>query len=193
MWKIATDYDYPIEILPYRTSWNNASSGYDFDADAYYVKLNRIYVSPDSLQAKLYKPIWDIYNNNSMDAETFEAKAEPECANCGKIMPSTPFNNLFTAKFCSTKCFRKASLSRKRFEKTFEAIEGKGSNARFTDQPDPKVYRDTSLRQKARNKLLKGDKGGEEGQWSARKAQMSATEYRKLYENKYGEGKNPYF
>ena len=76
---------------------------------------------------------------------------------------------------------------------TFEAIEGKGSNARFTDQPDPKLYRDPALRQKARNKLLKGDKGGEEGEWSARKAQMSATEYRKLYENKYGEGKNPYF
>ena len=76
---------------------------------------------------------------------------------------------------------------------TFEAIEGKGSNARFTDQPDPKVYRDPALRQKARNKFLKGNKGGEEGEWSARKAQMSATEYRKLYENKYGEGKNPYF
>lgn len=145
MWKIATDYDYPIEILPYRTSWNNASSGYDFDADAYYVKLNRIYVSPDSLQAKLYKPIWDIYNNNSMNAETFEA------------------------------------------------IEGTGSNARFTDKPDPKVYRDTSLRQKARNKILKGTKGGNAGQWSAIKANLSATEYRKLYENKYGEGKNPYF
>jgi len=76
---------------------------------------------------------------------------------------------------------------------TFEAIEGTGSNARFTDQPDPKVYRDTSLRQKARNKLLKGNKGGDEGEWSARKAQMAATEYRKMYENKYGEGKNPYF
>jgi len=76
---------------------------------------------------------------------------------------------------------------------TFEAIEGTGSNARFTDQPDPKVYRDTSLRQKARNKLLKGNKGGDEGEWSARKAQMAATEYRKMYENKYGDGKNPYF
>lgn len=75
----------------------------------------------------------------------------------------------------------------------FEAIEGTGSNARFTDQPDPKIYRDPALRQKARNKLLKGDKGGDEGQWSARKAQMAATEYRKLYEDKYGEGKNPYF
>jgi len=125
--------------------------------------------------------------------ETFEAKAEPECANCGKIMPSTPFNNLFTAKFCSPKCFREARTRRLKFEKTFEAIEGKGSNARFTDQPDPKVYRDTSLRQKARNKLLKGNKGGDEGEWSARKAQMAATEYRKMYENKYGEGKNPYF
>jgi len=76
---------------------------------------------------------------------------------------------------------------------TFEAIEGKGSKARFTDMPDPKVYRDPKLRQKARNTLLKGDKGGKKGQWSARKAQMSATKYRTLYENKYGEGKNPYF
>jgi len=75
----------------------------------------------------------------------------------------------------------------------FEAIEGTGSNARFTDQPDPKIYRDPALRQKARNKLLKGNKGGDEGEWSARKAQMAATEYRKMYENKYGVGKNPYF
>lgn len=75
----------------------------------------------------------------------------------------------------------------------FEAIEGTGSNARFSDQPDPKIYRDPALRQKARNDLLKSNKGGEEGEWSARKAQMAATEYRKLYEDKYGEGKNPYF
>lgn len=78
-------------------------------------------------------------------------------------------------------------------EQVFEAIEGKGSKARFTDQPDPKIYRDTGLRQKARNDLLKGTKGGDAGEWSARKAQMAATRYRTLYENKYGEGKNPYF
>ena len=76
---------------------------------------------------------------------------------------------------------------------TFEAIEGKGSKARFTDQPDPKIYRDTGLRQKARNSLLKGTKGGDAGEWSARKAQMAATKYRTMYENKYGKGKNPYF
>ena len=76
---------------------------------------------------------------------------------------------------------------------TFEAIEGTGSKARFTDTPDSKVYRDTSLRQKARNKVLKGTKGGNAGQWSAIKANLSATEYRNMYENKYGEGKNPYF
>jgi len=78
-------------------------------------------------------------------------------------------------------------------EQVFEAIEGKGSKARFTDQPDPKTYRDTGLRQKARNDLLKGTKGGDAGEWSARKAQMAATRYRTLYEDKYGEGKNPYF
>ncbi len=76
---------------------------------------------------------------------------------------------------------------------TFEAIEGTGSKARFTDTPDSKVYRDTSLRQKARNKVLKGTKGGNAGQWSAIKANLSASKYRSLYENKYGEGKNPYF
>jgi len=82
---------------------------------------------------------------------------------------------------------------KKAAEQVFEAIEGKGSKARFTDQPDPKIYRDPSLRQKARNDLLKGTKGGDAGEWSARKAQMAATRYRTLYENKYGEGKNPYF
>jgi len=76
---------------------------------------------------------------------------------------------------------------------TFEAIEGTGSKARFTDTPDSKVYRDTSLRQKARNSILKGTKGGNAGQWSAIKANLSASKYRSLYENKYGEGKNPYF
>ena len=76
---------------------------------------------------------------------------------------------------------------------TFEAIEGTGSKALFTDTPDSKVYRDTSLRQKARNQVLKGTKGGNAGQWSAIKANLSATKYRSLYENKYGEGKNPYF
>ena len=76
---------------------------------------------------------------------------------------------------------------------TFEAIEGTGSKARFTDTPDSKVYRDTSLRQKARNSILKGTKGGNAGQWSAIKANLSASKYRTLYENKYGEGKNPYF
>lgn len=76
---------------------------------------------------------------------------------------------------------------------TFEAIEGTGSKARFTDTPDSKVYRDAALRQKARNKVLKGTKGGNAGQWSAIKANLSATEYRNMYENKYGEGKNPYF
>lgn len=75
----------------------------------------------------------------------------------------------------------------------YEAIEGTGSKARFTDKPDSKVYRDASLRQKARNKVLKGTKGGNAGQWSAIKANLSATEYRNMYENKYGEGKNPYF
>ena len=291
MWKIATDYDYPKEILPYRTSWNNASSGYDFDADAYYVTLNRIYVSPDSLQAKLYKPIWDIYNN-SMNAETFEAitqdgKEYPEweskgvvtekvkmlewgMKNLGFTMESddwmgekygVQFNPPFYVKAPNgkeVKCQFKYGFDTGEFfvlgdyyrnieydaeenpigiptfetmqkklatygfhhlnfnnwneynsilyiedfkpslvtiygAETFEAIEGKGSNARFTDQPDPKVYRDVSLRQKARNKLLKGTKGGNAGQWSAIKANLSATEYRKLYENKYGEGKNPYF
>jgi hypothetical protein len=86
-----------------------------------------------------------------------------------------------------------ADLHRFGAEEVFEAIEGTGSKARFTDQPDPKIYRDTGLRQKARNSLLKGTKGGDAGEWSARKAQMAATEYRKMYENKYGEGKNPYF
>lgn len=76
---------------------------------------------------------------------------------------------------------------------TFEAIEGTGSKARFTDTPDSKVYRDTSLRQKARNSILKGTKGANAGQWSAIKANLSASKYRTLYENKYGEGKNPYF
>ena len=89
--------------------------------------------------------------------------------------------------------FVKPKKTKKYRTETFEAIEGTGSKARFTDTPDSKVYRDTSLRQKARNSILKGTKGGNAGQWSAIKANLSASKYRSLYENKYGEGKNPYF
>ncbi len=42
---------------------------------------------------------------------------------------------------------------------------------------DPDQYTDPELRDRIKEEILAGDKGGKPGQWSARKAQMVATEY----------------
>ncbi|KAL2869508.1 uncharacterized protein BJX67DRAFT_379059 [Aspergillus lucknowensis] len=39
-------------------------------------------------------------------------------------------------------------------------------------------YTDTELREQVKNEIHQGDKGGKPGQWSARKAQMTASEYK---------------
>ncbi|RXH55499.1 hypothetical protein [Granulicella sibirica] len=39
-------------------------------------------------------------------------------------------------------------------------------------------YTDPALREKIKQKLMKGDKGGKPNQWSARKAQLVASEYK---------------
>ncbi len=42
---------------------------------------------------------------------------------------------------------------------------------------DPERYSDPELRDKIKKQVTEGDKGGKAGQWSARKAQMVASEY----------------
>ena len=42
---------------------------------------------------------------------------------------------------------------------------------------DPDRYTDPALRDKIKDEVTKGDKGGKAGQWSARKAQLVASEY----------------
>ncbi|KAL3476019.1 hypothetical protein BJX99DRAFT_228725 [Aspergillus californicus] len=42
----------------------------------------------------------------------------------------------------------------------------------------PNNYTDPELRDKVKNEVQQGDKGGKPGQWSARKAQMTASEYK---------------
>ncbi len=42
---------------------------------------------------------------------------------------------------------------------------------------DPKKYTKPELRDKIREEVVEGDKGGKPGEWSARKAQLVATEY----------------
>ncbi len=54
----------------------------------------------------------------------------------------------------------------------------------------PKVYSDPELRDKLKAEITPGDKGGKPGQWSARKAQLLAAEYKKAggdYEQEGGE------
>lgn len=40
-------------------------------------------------------------------------------------------------------------------------------------------YQDPELRERLKNKVMKGSKGGKPGQWSARKAQLLAAEYKR--------------
>ena len=44
---------------------------------------------------------------------------------------------------------------------------------------DPALYTKPELREKLKNEIIAGDKGGHPGQWSARKAQLLASEYEK--------------
>lgn len=45
--------------------------------------------------------------------------------------------------------------------------------------PPKEKYTDPELRDEVKEEIHKGDKGGAPGQWSARKAQMMASEYKK--------------
>lgn len=44
---------------------------------------------------------------------------------------------------------------------------------------NPKPYNNPSLRNRLKNRIMAGSKGGNAGQWSARKAQLLAQEYKK--------------
>jgi hypothetical protein len=45
------------------------------------------------------------------------------------------------------------------------------------------AYRHPELRERLKAKIMRGDKGGERGQWSARKAQLLAAEYKRECES----------
>ena len=49
--------------------------------------------------------------------------------------------------------------------------------AKKESQSDPNKYTKPELRDKIKHEVMEGDKGGKPGQWSARKAQLVATEY----------------
>lgn len=48
-----------------------------------------------------------------------------------------------------------------------------------TNMPPKDKYTDPELRDEVKEEIHQGDKGGAPGQWSARKAQMMASEYKK--------------
>ena len=55
---------------------------------------------------------------------------------------------------------------------------------------DDSKYTKPGLRERIKNRIMKGTKGGKAGQWSARKAQLVASEYKKAGGGyKGGEGK----
>lgn len=51
--------------------------------------------------------------------------------------------------------------------------------AQSKGKSSPDKYADPALRDRLKDEIMKGDKGGKPGQWSARKAQLLATEYKK--------------
>ena len=69
-----------------------------------------------------------------------------------------------------TKSAPKASTAKK------PAAKGK---APAKPKAKPAAYTKPELREKIKEKVKAGDKGGRPGQWSARKAQLLATEYKK--------------
>ena len=55
---------------------------------------------------------------------------------------------------------------------------------------DDKKYTKPELRERIKNRIMKGSKGGKPGQWRARKDKLVASEYKKAGEGyKGGEGK----
>lgn len=185
----------------FRTPWlsyknkiyyNLGRAGHISSLNNDFVKEEFLILPPQQKMAILHKN-WERFRDYRFSKEELE---ELTAGAIFKEMRLKGFD-FYVPRYDSLNKDKLIGIYEKRMEKyaeqVFEAIEGKGSKARFTDQPDPKIYRDTGLRQKARNDLLKGTKGGDAGEWSARKAQMAATRYRTLYEDKYGEGKNPYF
>ncbi|WP_266367743.1 hypothetical protein [Tellurirhabdus rosea] len=65
--------------------------------------------------------------------------------------------------------------------KAKKSISGEGASkspaARKSSKKDDSNYTDLALREKLKNKIMEGDKGGKPGQWSARKAQLLKKEY----------------
>ena len=55
---------------------------------------------------------------------------------------------------------------------------------------DDSKYTKPELRERIKNRVMKGTKGGKSGQWSARKAQLVASEYKKAGGG-YKGGKGP--
>jgi len=53
------------------------------------------------------------------------------------------------------------------------------------------MYTNPKLRESIKNKIMQGTKGGDSGQWSARKAQLLALEYKKAGGGYTGEKKSP--
>ena len=69
-----------------------------------------------------------------------------------------------------TKSAPKTPSAKKPAAKAKAPAKPKGKTAAYT-KPE--------LREKIKDKIMAGDKGGKPGQWSARKAQLVATEYKK--------------
>lgn len=59
------------------------------------------------------------------------------------------------------------------------SIEPHYLNLSFLNMPPKDKYTDPKLRDEVKEEIHQGDKGGAPGQWSARKAQMMASEYKK--------------
>ncbi len=70
---------------------------------------------------------------------------------------------------------KKAAAKQTPAKKTAAKVPAKKAAPKKTSTADK--YTDPNLREKIKAEVIKGDKGGNPGQWSARKAQMVAHEY----------------
>ncbi|WP_419803967.1 hypothetical protein [Terriglobus sp.] len=70
---------------------------------------------------------------------------------------------------------KKASAKKSAAKKAPAKVPGQRSAPKKTSAPDK--YTDPALRERIKAKVIREDKGGRAGQWSARKAQMVAHEY----------------
>ena len=95
-------------------------------------------------------------------------------------MPSEPSSSKPADKASSKIKAKAAPADKSPKAKPKSVATGKAPTKKgATKSGDPALYTKPELREKLKEQITAGDKGGRSGQWSARKAQLLASEYEK--------------